>query len=134
MWFKKFTYDWVYPGMTDTITIVHYRNFKHHYHYRYRYFQNTDSRTIVDFQLIQKGLPLILFYITPIILQANECWQPCSIRFWSLMNDNICTKNGDWFNLACQLPWSRFGNKDLSFSIANNAILNIFQPYIPYVG
>jgi hypothetical protein len=35
--------------MTDTITIVNYRNVTTHY--RYRYFQNTDSRPIVGFKL-----------------------------------------------------------------------------------
>ena len=38
----------ILAGMTDTITIVNYRNFKYHYHYRY--FPNTDSRPIIDSQ------------------------------------------------------------------------------------
>ena len=36
------------PGMTDTITIGNYRYFEPHRYYHYRYFQNTDSRPIVE--------------------------------------------------------------------------------------
>ena len=35
-------------GMADTITIGHYRNLKDLRYYHYRYFQNTDSRPIVN--------------------------------------------------------------------------------------
>ena len=48
-----------FSGMTDTITIVNYRNMTTHYHYHYRYFQMTDSGPIVGFKL---NCSLICFY------------------------------------------------------------------------
>ena len=49
--YKHWNFLWFFAGMTDTITIVNYRNVTTHYHYCYRYFQNTDSRLLVDFKL-----------------------------------------------------------------------------------
>ena len=40
----------VFMTLNDIITIINYQNFKDQYHYRYQYFQNTDSRTLVDLQ------------------------------------------------------------------------------------
>ena len=64
--------------MTDIITIIiNYRNFKYHYHYRY--FQNTDSRPIVD------SHPKIMYSVNLSIYKVN--YQPFLIGLPFFLHD-----------------------------------------------
>ena len=61
--------------MTDNI--INYRNYKYHYHYRY--FQNTDSRPIVD------SHPKIMYSVNLSIYKVN--YQPFLIGLPFFLHD-----------------------------------------------